>query len=361
MTQAGYKTQEWEFKIAGSVDIQLAWDQLTQQRALNTISDIDRSLLRTMISELGTNIVKYAGRGVIRVALSHGSLGSDFDVWAEDKGPGIKDLDKAMQDNVSSSGTLGLGLPGVKRMSDNFWIRSDKRGTLVFARKHLSRGDQRLSLFDDRVPSNVSANPGIEIQCKQDSHLRLCSGLRSYYGSPYNGDAVFCERDDDRYVIALIDGSGHGKTAAEAADRASKTLAEHAFRDIPQILSALDEALAGTVGAAVGIFELNIKTRSGNYSGIGNIRASRVSGTSWHGLSRDGILGHRLPTPREHHFQFNVGDRFLMCSDGFPDYDSRKYAQKNSHQDLPDVLQGLFEQCGKLYDDNGALLVEVAA
>ena len=179
MTNAGYKTQEWEFKIAGSVDIQLAWDQLAQQRALHTVSDIDRSLLRTMISELGTNIVKYANRGVIRVALSHGSLGSDFDVWAEDNGPGIKDLDKAMQDNVSTSGTLGLGLPGVKRMSDNFWIRSDKRGTLVFARKHLNRTDQRLSSFSDRVQPSVSVNPTIDIKCKHDSHLRMCSGLRS--------------------------------------------------------------------------------------------------------------------------------------------------------------------------------------
>jgi anti-sigma regulatory factor (Ser/Thr protein kinase) len=361
VSHPGYKTQEWEFKIAGPVDIQLAWDQLTQQRALNSITDIDRSLLRTMISELGTNIVKYAGRGVIRVALSHGSLGSDFDVWAEDKGPGIKDLDQAMQDNVSSSGTLGLGLPGVKRMSDNFWIRSDKRGTLVFARKHLNRNNPALKPLSDRTQPSASIIPEVTIKCKTDAQLRMCSGLRSYYGSPYNGDAVFCERDNDRFVFALIDGSGHGKTAAEAAETANKTLAEQAYATIPAMLTALNKALAGTVGAAVGIFELNIKTRKGSFSGIGNIRASRVSGTPWQGLSRDGILGHRLPTPREHHFEFSAGDRFLMCSDGFPDYDSRKYAQKNSHQDLQNVLHGLFEHCGKLYDDNGILLVEVAA
>jgi anti-sigma regulatory factor (Ser/Thr protein kinase) len=361
MSNAGYKTQEWKFKIAGPVDIQLAWDQLAQQRELNAISDIDRSLLRTMISELGTNIVKYAGRGVIRVALSHGSLGSDFDVWAEDKGPGIKDLDKAMQDNVSSSGTLGLGLPGVKRMSDNFWVRSDERGTLVFARKHLNRNDQRLSPLSGRVQARASVNAIVHTTCKQDADVKMCSGLRSYYGSPYNGDSVFCERDNDRFVFALIDGSGHGKTAAEAAGIASQTLAENAYSKIPQILSALDTALVGTVGAAVGIFELNLKTRKGNFSGIGNIRASRIKGNPWQGLSRDGILGHRLPTPREHPFEVSAGDRFLMCSDGFPDYDSRKYAQKNNHLDLPEVLRGLFEHCGKLYDDNGVLLVEVAA
>jgi len=361
MSNAGYQTEEWEFKIASSVDIQLAWGQLAQQRALDRISDIDRSLLRTMISELGTNIVKYANRGVIRVAFSHGALGSDFDVWAEDKGPGIKDLEKAMQDNVSSSGTLGLGLPGVKRMSDNFWIRSDTRGTLVFARKHLDRADPRLNPFNERVQPSVTVNPSIDIKCKHDSHLKMCSGLRSYYGSSYNGDAVFCERDNDRFLFALIDGSGHGKTAADAAQTATKVLAENVHCGIPDLLALMDKALIGTVGAAVGIFELNVKTRAGNFSGIGNIRASRVSGIPWQGVSRDGILGHRLPTPREHHFEFEVGDRFLMCSDGFPDYDSRKYAQKNSHQDLNNVLHGLFEHCGKLYDDNGILLVEVAA
>jgi serine/threonine protein phosphatase PrpC len=172
---------------------------------------------------------------------------------------------------------------------------------------------------------------------------------------------VFCERDNDRFLFALIDGSGHGKTAADAAQTATKVLAENSHCGIPDILALMDKALVGTVGAAVGIFELNVKTRAGNFSGIGNIRASRVSGIPWQGVSRDGILGHRLPTPREHHFKFEVGDRFLMCSDGFPDYDSRKYAQKNSHQDLNKVLHGLFEHCGKLYDDNGILLVEVAA
>ena len=361
MTNAGYETQEWEFKIAGSVDIQLAWDQLAKQRALNAVSDIDRSLLRTMISELGTNSVKYAGRGVLRVALSRGSLGSEFDVWAEDNGPGIEDLQKAMQDNVSSSGTLGLGLPGVKRMSDDFWIRSDKRGTLVFARKHLNRSDQGLNTVENSGRRGVSTNPTVDIKCMHDSHIKLCSGLRSYYGNPFNGDAVFCDRDNERVLFALIDGSGHGKTAADAAQTARRTLYENAPSAIPQILTELNKALIGTVGAAVGIFELNLKTRSGNFSGVGNIRASRISGASWQGVSRDGVLGHRLPTPRVYSFEFKVGDRFLMCSDGFPDYDSRKYAKNNNHQDLRNILQGLFEHCGKLYDDNGLLLVEVAA
>ncbi len=90
----------------------------------------------TTVSELARNILKYAGRGTIRLSC-YGELGTEgIEIQAEDRGPGIADVEAAMRDHYSTSGTLGLGLPGVRRMMDSFTIDSAPgRGTRVTVRK----------------------------------------------------------------------------------------------------------------------------------------------------------------------------------------------------------------------------------
>jgi serine/threonine-protein kinase RsbT len=67
-----------------------------------------------------------------------GRSGDGVEIVVEDDGPGIDDVEQAMRDHFSSSGTLGLGLPGVKRMMDEFAIESQRgRGTRVTIRKWL--------------------------------------------------------------------------------------------------------------------------------------------------------------------------------------------------------------------------------
>jgi serine/threonine-protein kinase RsbT len=100
---------------------------------------IDRSrgqMVATAVAELARNIVKYAARGGVILRPCVGQSGDGVEVVVEDEGPGIDDVEQAMQDHFSSSGTLGLGLPGVKRMMDEFSIESQRgRGTRVKIRK----------------------------------------------------------------------------------------------------------------------------------------------------------------------------------------------------------------------------------
>lgn len=81
----------------------------------------------TIVSELSYNIIKYANHGFI-------SLHADpegIKIVAKDKGEGIKDIDKALSDGYSSSGTLGIGLPGIIRLSDDFDITTSSSGTEI--------------------------------------------------------------------------------------------------------------------------------------------------------------------------------------------------------------------------------------
>jgi serine/threonine-protein kinase RsbT len=96
----------------------------------------DRTLITAAIAELSRNALQFAGDGEIAVALVEDHARQGLTITAVDRGPGIPSLDDAMADGFSSCGSLGLGLPGVKRVMDDFEITSGPgRGTTVVVRK----------------------------------------------------------------------------------------------------------------------------------------------------------------------------------------------------------------------------------
>lgn len=96
----------------------------------------DATLIATAISELARNIVTYAKSGEIRLTVLNGSARQGIQLVAYDKGPGIPDIPQALRDGFSTSGSLGLGLPGVKRLVDEFEVVSaESSGTTVTAKK----------------------------------------------------------------------------------------------------------------------------------------------------------------------------------------------------------------------------------
>ena len=90
------------------------------------------SAISTAVSELTTNALKYAGNAIMSVRILHQRNRIGMEIIIEDRGPGIENLDKAMTDNFSTGGTLGLGLPGTKRLVDEFEIKTAPgKGTSV--------------------------------------------------------------------------------------------------------------------------------------------------------------------------------------------------------------------------------------
>ena len=96
----------------------------------------DLAIIATAISELARNVLSYAGRGQIAVRLIDDGTRRGIAIESTDDGPGIANLQLAMQDGYSTSGSLGLGLPGVRRLMDEFEIKSEVgQGTTVTAKK----------------------------------------------------------------------------------------------------------------------------------------------------------------------------------------------------------------------------------
>ena len=99
-------------------------------------SPADATLIATAISELARNIVSYARKGEIKLQKMENSAHRGIVVIAADDGPGISDIRQALRDGFSTSGSLGLGLPGVRRLMDEFEIASQPgRDTTVTVKK----------------------------------------------------------------------------------------------------------------------------------------------------------------------------------------------------------------------------------
>jgi serine/threonine-protein kinase RsbT len=93
-------------------------------------------MISTAVSELARNMFIYAKKGIISMSFFSENSKSGIEIVAEDFGPGIQDIDKAMEENFSTGGTMGVGLPGTKRLMDYFKIESKIGvGTKVVTRK----------------------------------------------------------------------------------------------------------------------------------------------------------------------------------------------------------------------------------
>lgn len=99
---------------------------------------VDQARITTAISELARNIYLYAGQGQVCIEKLYDGGKSGLQIIAKDTGPGISDIRQVMEDGYSTSGGLGAGLPGVKRLMDEFIIDSSPgNGTEIITTKWL--------------------------------------------------------------------------------------------------------------------------------------------------------------------------------------------------------------------------------
>jgi serine/threonine-protein kinase RsbT len=105
-------------------------------------SQTDATLIATAISEIARNIVVHVGRGEIVMSRIQEPHRYGLVVVASDSGPGIPELDAALERGHTTTGTLGLGLPGARRLMDEFQVETDAgKGTTVTMTKWRARDE----------------------------------------------------------------------------------------------------------------------------------------------------------------------------------------------------------------------------
>ena len=124
---------EERIAIESDNDVVTARQRARELAAMVDLTSMDQTLLATAISEVARNITTYAKRGEVLLSIVRDNGGREgIRVVARDDGPGIEDVDLAMQDGYTSGGGLGLGLPGARRLVDEFDIETaPSAGTTV--------------------------------------------------------------------------------------------------------------------------------------------------------------------------------------------------------------------------------------
>jgi len=140
--------------LAGEADV------ATATRAARTLaqecglSGVEAQHVATAVSELAGNAVKYAGGGEVELTPAERAGRSGLAITVRDAGPGIGDVAAALRDGVSTGGSLGLGLPGARRLMDDFEIASGPSGTVV------SMARWKGGLLATRVPAACTVRQG---------------------------------------------------------------------------------------------------------------------------------------------------------------------------------------------------------
>ncbi|MEP5568594.1 MAG: SpoIIE family protein phosphatase [Halioglobus sp.] len=326
------------------------------------LTNLDSQSVSTAVSELSRNILKYAGRGEI-IFSSVAKGGQDgLNIVASDSGPGIPDIANAMRDHFSSSGTLGLGLPGVKRLMDTFDIESAPgKGTKVSVVKW--REPPRQQSFTARAVRAGTVMRPLRVcdEHVQHSQVDCAAKLLPCRGERASGDlAVIIERADF-LLLAVVDGLGHGYEASRVAYSAGSLLTRLSLQDPSQILEALHNELRGSLGAAAGVAIFHPDSGELHYSGVGNI-VGRMFGSRENRMTGNpGLLGDTLRSQSPNCIKLSPGDVFILYSDGIRDrFELSDYPQLQ-YQAAETVARTLIERFGKSHDDASCVVLRYTA
>ena len=292
------------FDILADADLHAAVLKVQSNNRLRmAFGPADVTMIATVLSELGRNILKYGGgRGHLLVSWIEDEADSAVEIQAIDRGPGIGDVKAALRDHFSTGGTLGLGLPGAARIMDTLEIESQPgQGTVVTARKWTKSHGK---------PGQNGAFGRVEV----GTYVRPC------IGETLSGDAAFMQPANDGVFIVVIDALGHGPHAHQVASRLNRIVSEWLKRtDAPRpegALSVLHEAARGTRGAVAAVAWLDAQTLQGSVAGVGNIRCRLVGSVARSIVFAEGVLGARMRSPMSTPLSLQAADVLLLFSDG---------------------------------------------
>lgn len=117
------------YQIKSEKDLAIVRNRVRENAKSIGMNILNQTKLMTAASELMRNMLNYAGGGQVSMHIIDNNLG--LQLMFEDKGPGIKDINLAMEDGYSTAKSLGVGLPGARRLVDKFEIETSANGTRI--------------------------------------------------------------------------------------------------------------------------------------------------------------------------------------------------------------------------------------
>jgi anti-sigma regulatory factor (Ser/Thr protein kinase) len=246
-------------------------------------------------TEAASNVLKHGGGGEVLFRRLTAQNASGLEMLCLDRGPGMPDVQRCVEDGYSTAGSPGIGLGAISRLATLFDVYSAPgHGTALL-----------MQLWSTA-------------QVRSEGALEIGAVCVAKDNGPESGDAWDAQpAGAGRFLIMLADGLGHGPLASRAAEEARRVFRENLDLNPAAIIERTHGPLRPTRGAGVSIAELNSGLSVVRYAGVGNI-AGAVFSTS--GTSRlvalNGTLGHALHQVREFTYPWPAGALLVLHTDG---------------------------------------------
>jgi len=298
--------------------------------------------LDLIISELTSNLHKYANNGEILAGLFKDAGGEQYmEIICIDHGPGMANPHKMMADGHSTSGTMGIGLGSIKRLSDKFDLYSQKGwGTIVLSR-----------VYSKPVSSYYKPAGTIDVR-------RL---ILSMPGQRTSGDGSYYKLSDRHFKLLVADGLGHGPEANLAVNEAVLAFKSCPYNSPGEILKYIHQSIRKTRGIVAAAVVFDFETKKWTMAGVGNI-SSRLSNylEIKNQMSYNGIIGHNIPnTIADHEALLEDFNHITLCSDGIR---SRWEAMKYPgilRCDLTVQMAAIYKDFARHTDDMSVVMAKI--
>jgi serine/threonine protein phosphatase PrpC len=174
---------------------------------------------------------------------------------------------------------------------------------------------------------------------------------RPKQGQSISGDTYVVEPyGDNHLLVAVIDGLGGGEEASLASQSAAVVLKKNPEHPLEELIRQSHQALRSTRGAVIALLRLHTTTQQADFIGVGNIGIQVYSTNQIKPISKNGILGYRMPTLLKLSYTYNSGDTFVLYSDGI----SGRFSMDSKIDKTlvpQDIAQAILDLYGKSNDD----------
>jgi anti-sigma regulatory factor (Ser/Thr protein kinase) len=306
-------------------------------RALGSQCNMPEQPLASLVivaSELAHNGLAHGARGAVAVRAIERAGVPGLEVVAADSGAGMEDPERAFLGVPRSSGSLGVGLAGVRSLSDE--VDVDIRlgeGMCIWARKFASPVGRRreVGIFGRPHPSER-----------------------------VSGDQAWFMRSPESLLVTVADGLGHGREARIAADRAMAGVRQRSSLPVGDILEGCDSDLSGTRGAVMAGLRLHELTGRVDLASVGNVttRATRFRQTRTYEGSAF-VLGARGPTRKRFALEtlaLEPNEVILVTSDGISSRLAIDADGSLLHESPIVIAQRVLQEFGQAHDDATVLV-----
>jgi len=293
------------------------------------------------VIELATNLLKYArdGRLVLKSLDQFSRVG--IEVLAEDSGPGIIDVEHALTDGFSTSGSRGVGLGAVNRLMDEFDIQSRRgEGTRIVCRKW--RRDYSAGL------ENCPMEFGVATRARTFGMV--------------NGDAFVIKPWDASVLVGVIDGLGHGHFAHRAAQTARQYVESHFDQPLDQVFRGTARACRATRGVVMALVRFDCAADRVQIASVGNIELRVMPPSAApRFMVRRGVVGLNAVAPLVAEGAWNRDAIMVIHSDGLRTHWSASDFPELSSQSASAAAETLLQALARDQDDATVIVVKRAA